>query len=50
VGSGTPNPLEWVPRKERAARCIACHRPIVYGERCPSCEKRLRQRRKRKPR
>jgi hypothetical protein len=31
-------------------RCIGCHRRIVYGDRCPDCQRKLRQRRKRKPR
>jgi hypothetical protein len=30
--------------------CIACRRPIFYGERCDACQKRLRLRRNRKPR
>jgi hypothetical protein len=32
------------------ASCLGCHRPIVYGDRCPPCQRKLRQRRKRKPR
>jgi predicted amidophosphoribosyltransferase len=31
-------------------RCLGCHRPLVYGDRCPDCQRKLRQRRKRKPR
>ena len=31
-------------------RCIACQRPIVYGDRCETHKQELRQRRRRKPR
>jgi hypothetical protein len=24
--------------------CLSCHRPIVYGDRCPDCQRKLRQR------
>jgi hypothetical protein len=30
--------------------CLSCNRRIFYGDRCPSCQQRLRQRRRRKPR
>jgi hypothetical protein len=32
------------------SRCIACTRPIVYGDRCQDCRDKLRQRKHRKPR
>jgi hypothetical protein len=28
--------------------CVGCRRPIVYGDRCPTCAKRLRLRQRRK--
>jgi hypothetical protein len=31
-------------------RCIACQRPIVWGERCESCKQELAARKRRKPR
>jgi hypothetical protein len=32
----------------RARGCLGCRRPIVRGERCEGCKKRLRQRQRRK--
>jgi hypothetical protein len=31
-------------------RCIACQRPIVWGDRCENCKRELAARRRRKPR
>jgi hypothetical protein len=31
-------------------RCVACRRRIVWGERCESCKRELRQRKRRKRR
>jgi hypothetical protein len=31
-------------------RCVACQRPIFWGERCEGCKRELVKRRKRKPR
>jgi hypothetical protein len=31
-------------------RCIGCKRTIVYGDRCPQCQQKLRQGKRRKPR
>jgi len=31
-------------------RCLGCKGPIVYGDRCPPCQRKLRQRKRRKPR
>jgi hypothetical protein len=31
-------------------RCIKCGVVIFYGDRCPPCQRELRQRRRRKPR
>jgi hypothetical protein len=28
--------------------CLGCRRPIVHGERCEDCKRRLRQRQRRK--
>jgi hypothetical protein len=36
--------------KSTGGRCVACHRAIVYGDRCEDCQRELRQRRRRKPR
>jgi hypothetical protein len=38
------------PGWEVRRRCLACHRPIVYGERCENCKRELRERKRRKPR
>jgi hypothetical protein len=46
------------PGTAKKRRCFACHRPIVYGDRCPDCVSqaraqainRKRRKRKRKPR
>jgi predicted nucleic acid-binding Zn ribbon protein len=40
----------WLPQAERHLTCIACRRPIAYGERCESCKHELRKRQRRKPR
>jgi len=32
------------------ARCIACKRRIAWGERCETCKRELRGRKRRKPR
>jgi hypothetical protein len=37
-------------RITRPIGCVACHRPIVYGDRCEDCKRRVRQRQRRKPR
>jgi hypothetical protein len=34
----------------RGRGCLACHRPILWGERCETCKRELVKRRKRKPR
>jgi hypothetical protein len=34
----------------RPPRCLGCKRTVVYGDRCPTCQQKLRHRRKRKPR
>jgi hypothetical protein len=44
------NPRTWKPAAERRLACIACHQPILFGDRCPDCQQRLRQRKRRKPR
>jgi hypothetical protein len=31
-------------------RCLGCRRRIVWGDRCPTCQQRLRERKRRKPR
>jgi DNA-directed RNA polymerase subunit RPC12/RpoP len=31
-------------------RCVKCGDRILYGERCPPCQRELRQRKRRKPR
>jgi hypothetical protein len=38
------------PRRERRLVCIACRRPILWGERCETCKRDLRRRQARKPR
>jgi hypothetical protein len=38
------------PRQAMPPRCLGCHRPIFYGDRCEACKRELRQRRRRKPR
>jgi hypothetical protein len=37
-------------RGGNTGHCIACRRPITYGERCEGCKQVLRQRKRRKPR
>jgi hypothetical protein len=38
------------PKRGKGQRCLGCHRPIVYGDRCPDCQQKLRVRKRRKPR
>jgi hypothetical protein len=38
------------PSATRKRGCIGCRRPIVYGDRCEDCKRRVRQRQRRKPR
>jgi hypothetical protein len=30
--------------------CLGCSRRLVFGDRCPPCQQRLRERKRRKPR
>jgi hypothetical protein len=46
---GLKNAGAW-PGWGTARRCIGCRRRIVWGERCESCKRELRQRKRRKPR
>ena len=48
---GKNSDIYGAPRYPTPRLCIGCHkRPVFYGDRCTSCAKELRQRRKRKPR
>jgi predicted amidophosphoribosyltransferase len=38
------------PKHGKRQHCLGCQRPIVYGDRCPDCQRELRQRKRRKPR
>jgi hypothetical protein len=41
----------WVGRSGRPFLCLGgCKRPVFYGDRCPSCQRELRQRQRRKRR
>jgi hypothetical protein len=31
-------------------RCLGCGARVFYGDRCPPCQQKLRQRKRRKPR
>jgi hypothetical protein len=36
------------PRGGRGRRCVKCGDRILYGDRCPPCQRELRQRQRRK--
>jgi hypothetical protein len=36
--------------RARRWNCLDCRRRVFYGDRCPDCQQRLRQRQRRKPR
>jgi hypothetical protein len=52
VGKGFKRGVLFGPlnRRSQPHRCIACQRPIIYGDRCQDCRNKLRQRKRRKPR
>jgi hypothetical protein len=50
MGSVARKHRRWLPVSEQRQLCIACRRPILFGERCEGCKRELRQRQRRKPR
>jgi hypothetical protein len=50
VGKSGKQGLLYGPSAGIRNRCIGCHRFIVYGERCETCKRELRERKRRKPR